>query len=575
MAVLHEDASTDAGAILKQVVSDLEYLNRHTEQDFLAIGGKLVEFLGVARQVSADMAALAELISGSYAGHASQVLTTVLERTKRTEARAEEGDRVLAGVCRSTVQMERTLRGLGRTISVFRVLGSLTRIETARLGHKGAEFGKLADDVNALTRRIEASGQGIVNASSMLQQDMQAALNTITSLRAGELKELPSLIAGVMSSLGSLQDQQARAKEASLRQVAEFEQVSAAIEDLISAIQFQDITRQQVEHVTDALKELHSAPASRSLLKLQSSQLSNAGQVFASSVDRIRQALGSIADRVRYMAEASTTLISASANEEDSFFLQMEGRFTAILNVVTACTESEAETQATLARLEKTVKQMRVSVAEVRVIENRIRGIAINAMIRAAEIGDPGKALNVIAEIMQGLARDSHAITEEVAGALDSVTGSASQLSGGSGWMTAGDGSDTDPLLSEMRTAISEVRSSNQRSSSRLSQIAELSSRLGRDIHSVQGGFSAGAAFAAAIDRARRALDKVKGPTGVVDGIAERRYLEELASRYTMQGERDIHEAVTGCAVTVPGEPAGVPGVVAGEDELGENVDFF
>ncbi|MGD1093835.1 MAG: hypothetical protein ABSB35_17830 [Bryobacteraceae bacterium] len=575
----------DDGVILEQVISDLENLNQRTERDFLTIGGKLMEFLTAARQASADMAALGELISGGNGSHASQVLTRVLEQSRQAEARSETGNQVLAGVCESTGEIGRKLRGFRRTVSVFRVLGSLTRVETARLDHAGAEFASLAEDVHALTQRIESSGQGILDASTTLHVSMQAALDKITDLRASELKELPALIADVMASLETLRDRRQRANEVSLRQVDEYAKVSAAIEDLITALQFHDITRQQIEHVAEALRRIRSERQdatrkldARAVLKLQSSQLSNAEQVFASSVDRIGRDLGSIAERVRGMADASQTLQGSSANEHESFFLQIEGRLTAILRIAGACAQAESETGATLAGLEETVTRMRESVGDVRQIETRIRRIAINAMIRVLEIGAAGNALNVIAETMQNLARDSSKITAEVAGALDAITGAANRLSGALGWAPDNERSATDTLLSEMRDAISEVHSSNENSFRRLHQITALSSRLMEEIHSARAGFSAGTVFAETIGRARRALAELGGRAGLAgEDIEEpaQHHVDDLAVHYTMDSEREVHATLINGSATSPTSPPVTSTVADGVDELGDNVELF
>jgi hypothetical protein len=563
----------DDGVILEQVISDLENLNRRTERDFLTIGGKLMEFLTAARQASADMAALGELISGGNGSRASQVLTRVLEQSRQAETRSETGNLVLAGVCESTGEIGRKLRGFRRTVSVFRVLGSLTRVETARLDHAGAEFASLAEDVHALTQRIESSGQGILDASTTLHVSMQAALDKITDLRASELKELPALIADVMASLDTFRDRRQRANEASARQVDEYAKVSAAIGDLITALQFHDITRQQIEHVADALRRICSEaqPNARVVLKLQCSQLSSAEQLFAASVDRIGQDLASIAERVGGMADASQTLLGSSANEHESFFLQIEGRFTAILRIAGACAQAESETGATLAGLEETVRRMRESVDDVRQIESRIRRIAINAMIRVLEIGAQGNALNVIAETMQNLARDSSTVTTEVTGALDTITNAANRLS------RINERSDTD-TLSEMRDAISEVHSSNENSFRRLNQITALSSRLSEEIQSVRGGFSAGTVFAETIGRARRALEEFGGRAGLagedLEASAEH-HLDDLAVRYTTDAEREVHAALISGSTASPASPVVRPAPPGGEDELGDNVELF
>jgi len=106
-----DSAGLDRGTLLERVIADLENLNRRTERDFLTIGGKLAEFLAAARRISADMSALGGVIFGKDGGHASQVLSRVLEQSKQAEARAEAGDRALAGVCDSTRQIGLTFRG--------------------------------------------------------------------------------------------------------------------------------------------------------------------------------------------------------------------------------------------------------------------------------------------------------------------------------------------------------------------------------------------------------------------------------------------------------------------------------
>jgi methyl-accepting chemotaxis protein len=586
---LHQRTSTghDCGLLLERVITDLENLNRRTEQDFLGIGGKLMGFVTGARQLSADLAAL-ETIFGTQDRHASQVLNRVLERSKQIEARAEAGDQALAGVCDSASQIGRTFRGFEDTVSVFRVLGSLTRIETARLGNAGQEFGNLAEEVNTLTESIESSGQGILDASSALHQSMQYALTKVTGLRARELAELPSLIADVMNGLESLEDRHRRAIEVFLQQAAEYRQVSAAFEDLITAIQFHDITRQQIEHVADALRRLRAEfPESRdrssarldsrAVLTLQCSQLSNAEGVFASSAGRIEQDLDGIAGRVRNMAETSLTLMGHSANAQDSFFAQMEARFTAILKVFGTCAKAEDETQGVLAELEKTVGRMRDSVAQIRQIAIRIHRTALNATIRAVQIGDAGSALNVLADVMQRLALDSSSITDKITGDLDAISDTARRLSGGSGWTQAGEESGTDSVLPEMRGAMLELQSSSEAGFSRLNQITSLSRQLGDEIESVRAGFSAGTLFAEAIQCARSTLEEIVGQAGsvAVDGESGARVrLEDFATHYTMQAEREVHSSVLTGSGTSQAAPAEA-GAAGSEEDLGENVELF
>ena len=258
-------------------------------------------------------------------------------------------------------------------------------------------------------------------------------------MRVRQLKELPGLIEGVIDGLKAFEERRQRAVESSARQAADYQALCEAAGNVVRSVQFHDITRQQIEHVLEALRQLRSAcgigrgslpPDARAILALQSSQLCGAARVFASSVGHMERDLENIAVRVQGMAEAGKALMGISDDEHDSFFLRMEGHFTDILKMLGSCTTGQAEMESTAANLAETINRMRESVAEVRGIEIRIQRIATNATIRATHIGTKGDALNVIAEVMHRLALDSNANTEIVAGTLDAMTGAAGRVSG-------------------------------------------------------------------------------------------------------------------------------------------------
>ena len=587
-----ESRSTGSGwwEATEQVVKDLEDLNRSTERDFLAVGEKLIGFRLAARQIASEMAALTELISGEHGSHASQALTRILEHSRGMDARIEQSGQALLQVRDLSGRIRLGFAGLGNTVSVFRTLCTLTRIETSRLGSAGADFRDLAAEVRPLSESIQASGEGVLEASSRLDQGVQSAMRSGSELRERQLKELPALISGVIDSLHSFNERRQRAVESSARQAAQYGALCDAVDAVVKSVQFHDITRQQVEHVVQALQRLRSEceggrgrlgslpPGSRAILALQSSQLSGAAGLFASSLERMEGNLESMAVRVQGMAEASRALMGISADDHDSFFLRMEGHFTAILQMLGTCTTAQAEMGSTAANLAGTIGGMRESVAEIRGIEIRIQRIATNATIRATHIGAPGEALNVIADVMQRLAHDSNTSTEDAAGALDAMSDAASRVAGGRGETASGADSGTNDVIVEMRHAVGELHKSSESSFSRVNQIAGLGARLAGDVGAVRAGFSAGALFAQMVDRARGELGRIGAQLGggSWDGAegAPAQQLESLAKHYTMQRERDVHEAAArGSAIAVAPTEVSKPALEDGD--LGDNVELF
>jgi len=587
-------SSTAGGwrATVAQVAGDLEDLNRSTERDFLAVGEKLIEFRSGARRVASDMAALTELISGEQGRNATHALARMLEHSRALDVRVEQSGQVLGQVHDRSCRIRLAFSGLRNTVSVFRTLCTLTQIETSRLGSTGADFGDLATEVRPLSESIQSSGEGVLEASSRLDQDIQTAVRSGTELRTRQLKELPALIAAVIDSLHSLDERRQRAAELSARQASQYEAVCGAVDDVVRSVQFHDITRQQIEHVVHALGQFRtggengrgsrgSLPAgARAVLALESSQLSGAAGIFASSLERMERDLESIAVRVQNMAEASRTLMGISADDQGSFFLRLEGHFTAILKMLSSCTTAQAEMGSMAAKLAEAIGGMRESVAEIRRIEIQIRRIATNAAIRATHIGAAGDALNVIAEVMQGLVLESNTNTEDVAGALDEMSDAVSRVAGGRGQATSGADSGTGAVMAEMRHAVAELHSLSESSFSRVNQIAALGSRLAGDAAAVRGGLTAGPLFAQVVNRARAELERIgaqaEGGSPAGAEAVPAHQLESLAKHYTMQRERDVHESMTGGSV-LPAlvAPAEAPRAALEDGDLGDNVELF
>jgi hypothetical protein len=446
----------------------------------------------------------------------------------------------------------------------------MTRIETSRLGNTGDGFGDLADEARPLSESIQTCGEGVLDAASRLDRSVQAVIERAADLRGRQLKDLPALVAGVTSCLAAFAERREQAREALVEQSSRSEALSGALNDLVGSVQFHDITRQQVEHVVEALRQVLPGerggpvpPEARAVIAMQSSQLAGAAGLFASSVDCTGQDLQNIAQRVGDMAEASRALMGISASEQDGFFLDMEARCTAILDLLATCTTAQEEMERTVAYLDETIDGMLDSVSEIRGIEIRIQRIALNAVIRAVHLGRAGDGLTVIAEIMGRLAMDSNRSTEAAWVAVGAMRDSAQLVHQTSGLAPAT--APATKVIDEMRHAILALHSSGESSFSQVIGIADLGKHLVQDIEAVRDGFTAGELFAGVVGRARVELDEIAGQVMPDAGGA----LERLSGRYTMQMERDVHASVA------QGNPVEMAPVAFGAGDLGDNVELF
>ena len=543
---------------IQGVIADLDNLNRSTERDFLAVGEKLMEFRACARRIASDMTALTGLTSGEQGRNAAQALECVLEHSRAIRARIEASGESLETVRALARRLRQAFSGLTHAVTTFRALCTLTRIETSRLGATSAGFADLAEEVRPLSESIQASGELVLAAAAMLDQGVETALRNATKLREEGLRELPELIAAVREGMQAFAAQQQRATEAAVRQSAQYEELGAAVDDLVRSIQFHDITRQQIEHVMEALRPSSGGEApGRSLVALQSSQLQSAGRVFASAVEGIERDLEAVAARLESMAEASL-LLTGGEHERDSFFVRMEGCFSGVLEAVAACAAADAAMPGTVHTIEELAARMQSSIDEIGSVEIRIQHIAINATIRSAHIGARGDPLSVIAGVMQRMVADSGAKTQDAAGALAAIGDAARSLSGGEDPQK-----DAGEACEFLRRAITEMHAASELSDSRVKQILEIRARLAGDIHALRSGFTAGELVAGVLQRACGELDRIaallpedrEGAPG----------LDQVAGRYTMQAERDVHQTVL----------QGAPAETAAEQPLGDNVELW
>jgi hypothetical protein len=151
---------------------------------------------------------------------------------------------------------------------------------------------------------------------------------------------------------------------------------------------------------------------------------------------------------------------------------------------------------------------------------------------------------------------------------------------------------NANQAVEEMRQALVELHSSSERSYSRVQEIVSAGARLAKDILAVRLGLTAGPLFVRVSAGARGEMERMLAQSaapdaGSVDSAAATQ-LDGLASYYTMQIERDVHQAATGHAFPgndPPGddicnndEPlAPVAAYVAAYDgeDLGDNIELF
>ena len=334
---------------LARVVEELRDMNRSTEADFLAVGEKLMGFLTAARNIRADISQLADYISGDSGERACSALASVLHRSIEMKERIEGASRTLDGLPHTAAGIQQCFSGFHEIVLSFQVTATLGRIETARLGGSQSGLGHLADEVRSCTENIQARVEHALQAAARLERCIDTAIQHVSERDFEQLQALPSLVSAVQEALAAFRLRQQQASASSVSLDREFAAFSEAIHGLVEALQFHDITRQQVEHVVDSLDHIlsernghrstsHPSPHDAAVMDLQRQQLQGAAKTFAASVQRIHEELKQVSIRGSDMEAETKSLLGLMAeDQQSSFFCEMKRCFTGVLAAVESC----------------------------------------------------------------------------------------------------------------------------------------------------------------------------------------------------------------------------------------------
>jgi hypothetical protein len=554
---------------LDSVTGQLETMNRSTEQDFLAIGARLMEFLQSASAIAAGIDNIVRSTAGEHGATAATTLTHALDRCHRLVANASADRMHLASLREGAVRVGSVFGGFRQAVASFHVVCTMTRVEAARLGGAGDELGSLTDEVLTLARRMQAQVEHVLDAAAAVHGQVA---HLATSLRGTNqlLDHLALIIPNVLRNLDVFSAQKLAASELSVQLAQDSRAVSRSIMNAVTSIQFHDITRQQIEHIIAALRHLSSRGTGAGLphnataaVHLEAKQLASAGDTFGRSVARLWHDLEGLAASVHGMTDKGNALVS-SHGDDSVFFLDLQHCLDAIAAAVTSHHDAKASTYSAALDLAATLNTMNAAATEIRELDVQLLRVALNANIRAAHLGPRGDTLAILASTLQDLAASADERSRQATAALDTMGSAVSLL------VAPHDAEDDTSLTGNMRTTMDTLKAASEESSARLREITSSASLLGDGIASERENFHAGRIVEEAVSTCLALLHEIAAkasnaaPACDHDGV-----LETFEQRYTMQSERDIHASVA------EGAPSAPLLVIAGDHVFGDDIELF
>lgn len=563
---------------LRDIGEDIFSVMRDAEEGFLSIGEDLNEFKRMSGEITDLSSRVASLISEDEFAGLIRGLKTVLDRLKTYHGQFSSGIVVYTDKLSQLLEHIKAvsahvadLRGIAKNLQF---LSLATKIQSAVTGSAASGFQFLALNVQSLTLNVLEKTDAIARSVKALMEKVTNTLTKAMQLESAERKETKMVLDSAVEIVRSLEKKRDTATLFSEDILFRAQDVSKRIDKVVMSMQFHDITRQKIEHVKEAMdflcvkewiadKDTDREEGDESsnevelaevihVAALQSSQLRSARKELTAATKDILRNISDISRSTTELIRETAKIIKGEGADEDSFVEKMEKGLSSVTNTVRMLTRNVAAAQELSGAVDmfmSVIREMSSFTSDMEQIESEIEVLALNAGIRAGQIGEKGAGLGKIAMNIQILSGRTHVPTVEIAESMRTITTIAEDMLD---LLRSEEKAREEILteaLSELNDLLGTFRDLDRKIQGDLRAIEHNGQHLAWEIERTVEGVNVHELTADVLERAAGNIERT------INGIMKEipRYnsrnlsdiLSGLAGLYTMQSERDIHKSYT------------------------------
>jgi len=456
----------------------------------------------------------------------------------------------------------------------LRAVNLSIHVESARTQEATKIFEAFIQQLNSLVNEI------LTIASSVLSDSSQACVTQDTSKQEtlNAQSELVRLAEqgriAVNSAIEQVSVLATRASENGSEALRLGNSVTNCVGELVMALQYRDITRQQLEHVSQALvniefalksEEAHEQVFSTShpILKVQYAQVEQVCGFIEKVRNDLDNGFANIAQIANQIALLYKSTSKSEAETDNDGFRSLAAALETVENISATSSEILAKASETAENALQVVEVLTDHAEHVSDISAEMNLQALNAVISSSRLGNSGKTLAVLAQQVTALSRESETVVRIILDILEKVRNKAENArllvvsedhaSKGLSGTAAANGVET---VEECAASFSEATINSQLS---IRSLSYCTAETGKHTASLEESESLLRACSDEIANLVSMLEPWKPPETVSSAW-------DVLDSYTMQSERDVHSAV------IMGEQAQQS---VGFEDLGDNIELF
>jgi hypothetical protein len=439
---MNSDNSTPASCGLEKVRSDLQWLLQTTEE---AVAALVNSFGELAKETDSLLHLASAIVDCVEDECVRSVLPSVQALGVAAKQFVSERLKSTSGILNTVTAEAELLSQLSQVTESqasialkIKILNVHTKIEVAHLGTVGVGFDYLARDLADFSRALTISTDELTNHTNR-HRSANEMTQSVLSIELPHLREqLAAVEFSLMSALDVLDSGLTRLSKAPAQFKNSAEEITAQVTGVVVAVQGHDITRQQLEHVQEALevisRKLDSNDASTTApiseiacghagLSIQISQLKAIREAFTEWASQIQACVGGI---FRISASELVGVGPLVLEQEQSMSAQLLN----IDSIERECKSYGEKLRSTLDGISHLSELVKEHIQKSESARNRLRLLTFNSIVEASHLGAKADAICVIANGIAEVSVEWSKISERSGAALQEILSLSDRING-------------------------------------------------------------------------------------------------------------------------------------------------
>ena len=585
---------------ISELKTPLVMVSTESEPQFVNLGNNLQDIFSGAEGLTDLTRETARMIDGESSDN---ILSNIgdFSRTSlsKLEACREEVTNVLPKVETCSLNLKR----LHSMCPVIRTIAKKLNIVALHISMESSRSRECEEMFTFFVKEIKQLASKVHEISVRIRDDSEKAKTSQVAdfSSISDRKEMLSSLAdsahhSVNENINYMEDLIKMALKTMRRAEIHSNKISSLIGDVVVAIQFHDIVRQQIEHVVETLEEIGTffedtdcesssddnlknlLTKTYSVLSLQVEQISQVTREIHDAHKKIQRSFHEIGNEVDALVGGMIGLSESTGDirQTGNPFEQLISGLSQLDKIMSHGKEMAGMIDYNLKQSAETAENLASNLTQMEDISMDLHIKAINALIMSKRLGAEGKTLSVLAEDVTEVSLDSNEFVLDVVEILKAIGSLATNMSCVS---SDDDATDQDNLSKGINT-ISVVYDDFLRKSS---QSVEQSKLLRKKIFHLESELEFLRKMEETLSRQQKNINEIiENITPYIpeDSIAVSD-IEHLSERYTMEIERGIHNKALNknSAYSESPRDANSKNIDASEnndeDYLGDNIDLF